>query len=570
MASPKLEATGADNQGDAPAERFNILLVDDQPDGLLALEAILGPLGQNLVRASSGREALRLLLKYDYALILLDVVMPGMDGFETAALIRERDRTRYTPIIFLTAARKGEGPLNRGYETGAVDFIFKPIDAEVLKSKVRVFVDLAKKTQLVLQQQGELRQAQQREHERALSDALARVEAQRLRLEMEAREQQRLWLDALMDQLPAPLLLADPATGQITYASPSAAHLREAVETAPADSPFRAALRGESFQGALVEHEVRGESGAFLLFSRKLPAMHARGETVVICTSDVTALKQTEAQLQHAVKARDEFMSAASHELNTPLTTIVLQLDSLARHLKKVGLGEDPKASKVIGTLSRNVDRLGRLIAELLDVSRIAEGRLKLDLAEVDLTEIVRDVAQRFEEHLARVGCELTLSVDGPAIGTWDRSRLDQVVTNLLTNAMKYAPGKPVEMKVSMEGEVCRFVIKDNGIGIAKENHGRVFERFERAVPTENYAGLGLGLWIVSRIVGEMGGTISLQSGLGEGAVFTVELPRTSNLVRVEPTEEGQAAPPAPGGPIASPTPLSLLASVPKSSEVAS
>src|SRR5207244_13498523 len=116
--------------------RMNILLVDDQPDGLLALEAILGPLDQNLRTASSGREALRLLLKEDYALILLDVVMPGMDGFETAQLIRERERTRYTPIIFLTAARKGEGPLNRGYETGAVDFIFKPIDPEGLRSKV--------------------------------------------------------------------------------------------------------------------------------------------------------------------------------------------------------------------------------------------------------------------------------------------------------------------------------------------------------------------------------------------------------------------------------------------------
>src|SRR5207244_2226301 len=115
----------------------------------LALEAILGPLEQNLVRASSGREALRLMLREDFALILLDVVMPEMDGFETAALIRERERTRYTPIIFLTAARRGEGPLSRGYETGAVDFIYKPIDPEVLRSKVRVFVDLAKKSRLV-------------------------------------------------------------------------------------------------------------------------------------------------------------------------------------------------------------------------------------------------------------------------------------------------------------------------------------------------------------------------------------------------------------------------------------
>jgi signal transduction histidine kinase len=547
-----------------PAPRFNILLVDDQPDGLLALEAILGPLGQNLVRASSGREALRLLLKDDYALILLDVVMPGMDGFETAALIREREKTKYTPIIFLTAARKGEGPLNRGYETGAVDFIYKPIDPDVLKSKVRVFVDLARKTQLVLLQQEALRLAQHREHQRSLAEALARVEADRLRREMEERTAQQQWLEAVLDALPAPLLLTDPRSGMVGFANRAAQPIARQMGAgegalAQPDSPLQQAARGQRFEGLALDWDNEGKPSTLMLTSERLPAMLGRGETVIVSALDITELKRTEAKLQRAVRARDEFMSAASHELNTPLTTIVLQLDSLQRHLKKAGLGEDPKAVKVMGTLTRNVDRLGRLIAELLDVSRIAEGRLKLDLGDVDLSEVVRDVTQRFEEQMSRAGCKLELTMNGPVVGRWDKSRLDQVVTNLLTNAMKYAPGKPVEITVSGDDDIGKFIIKDHGIGIAKENHARVFERFERAVPTENYAGLGLGLWIVSRIVGEMGGTIALDSDAGQGATFTVALPRALGR-----TAEGTAPQ------VTSASPLSMIVALKSAPEVLS
>ena len=570
---------GADSQSLVPADKFNILLVDDQPDGLLALEAILGMLGQNLVRASSGREALRLLLKDDYALILLDVVMPGMDGFETAALIRDRERTKYTPIIFLTAARKGEGPLNRGYETGAVDFIFKPIDAEVLRSKVKVFVDLAKKTDLLRLQAEQLRESQQREHERELSSAVARLEAERMRREMDERMAQQRWMQALLDGLPAPLLLADPETAAIGFANKLAQPIARAVASGEgslgaADSPLVRAARGERFENTQIDWEHDGNASSLLLTSETLPAVHGRKDTVIISALDITELKKAEARLQRAVRARDEFMSAASHELNTPLTTIVLQLDSLARHLKKIGLADDAKSNKVMTTLSRNVDRLGRLIAEMLDVSRIAEGRLRLDLGEVDLSEIVRDVTQRFEEQLLRVGCAVELDIEGPVVGYWDKSRLDQVVTNLLTNAMKYAPGKPVKITCSVSDGAGRFVIKDNGIGIAKEHHGRVFERFERAVPTENYAGLGLGLWIVSRIIQEMGGSIALESEAGQGATFTVVLPLQGarRVPRSDPDDAPAAATNAPAATdVVSTSPMSMVAALPPpASEVSS
>ncbi|TMQ35126.1 MAG: response regulator, partial [Planctomycetota bacterium] len=162
----------------------NILLVDDQPKNLLALEAILAGSGRNLIKAHSGPEALRCLLRDDFALILMDVLMPGMDGFETAALIRERDRSSHTPIIFLTAAGMSETYMFKGYSVGAVDYLFKPIEPEVLRSKVTVFVDLFKKTQEIKRQSEQLRDFEQREHERQLAEAQQRWEAERRQLEV--------------------------------------------------------------------------------------------------------------------------------------------------------------------------------------------------------------------------------------------------------------------------------------------------------------------------------------------------------------------------------------------------
>src|SRR5438445_47789 len=164
--------------------KVNILLVDDQPNNLLALEATLEGLGQNLVKARSGPEALKWLLNNQFAVILLDVLMPGMDGFETAALIRQREKTQRTPIIFLTAIGQSEIHMFKGYSVGAVDYLFKPVVPEILKSKVRVFVELFEKTEEVKRQAGQLREIERQEHERKLAEVKQRWEAERLRLEI--------------------------------------------------------------------------------------------------------------------------------------------------------------------------------------------------------------------------------------------------------------------------------------------------------------------------------------------------------------------------------------------------
>jgi PAS domain S-box-containing protein len=239
-------------------------------------------------------------------------------------------------------------------------------------------------------------------------------------------------------------------------------------------------------------------------------------------------------EAREAVRARDEFLSIASHELKTPLTTLQLQIQGLARKLKS--FVEKPALQGVaarVATSERQVERLTALINNLLDISRITAGRLDLDLEPVDLAAVAREAAARFHEDLARAGCVLELRAEGEYVGEWDRLRLEQIVTNLLTNAAKYGAGRPIEIEVDGGEATARFSIRDHGIGIPAEHQARIFERFERAVSDRHYGGLGLGLWIVRQIVDAFGGTIRVESRAGAGSTFTVLLPRSAQKRRM-------------------------------------
>ncbi len=231
-------------------------------------------------------------------------------------------------------------------------------------------------------------------------------------------------------------------------------------------------------------------------------------------------------RVQEAVRARDEFLSIASHELRTPLTSMHLQMQSLMRtlHDGRQAPSRERLESK-LEVVDRQERRLAKLVDRLLDISRLTAGRLELELEEVDLAALVRDVATRFEEDFRRAGSPLQVRAEGPVIGLWDRMRLEEVVTNLLSNALKYGGGKPVEVFLEARSDRIRLWVRDQGMGIALEDQERVFERFQR-VSDYRQGGLGLGLWIVRRILEAMGGCIHLESRPGAGATFTVELPR--------------------------------------------
>jgi signal transduction histidine kinase len=231
-------------------------------------------------------------------------------------------------------------------------------------------------------------------------------------------------------------------------------------------------------------------------------------------------------QVEQAVRARDEFLSIASHELRTPLTPLKIQMQSLMRKLGPSGASEInwEVVAKMMQSSHRQIERLSRLIDELLDVSRINVGRLKLTVESHDLCQIVKNVVGNISTTNEIAG-PIEIDADHPVVGQWDAFRLEQVVTNLLANAIKYGGGKLIQMSVSTVHNQARLVIQDHGIGIAKQDQTRIFERFERAVSSRHFGGLGLGLFITRQIVNSHGGSISVESEPGMGSRFIVDLP---------------------------------------------
>jgi signal transduction histidine kinase len=230
-------------------------------------------------------------------------------------------------------------------------------------------------------------------------------------------------------------------------------------------------------------------------------------------------------EAQDAVRLRDEFLSVASHELKTPLTLLSLKLQAFARFAGVIEEAPGQRLTRDADIMRRQVRRLAELVEDLLDVSRISSGQLKLELEAMDLSALVREVATRFEPEAERVGCGLVVTTPAAVLGQWDRRRLDQVLCNLLSNALKYGAGKPVYVRVEQDATHCRLRVEDEGIGIAPEATERIFGLYERAVSERHYGGLGLGLYVTRQIVERQGGHVWAESPPGRGATFTVELP---------------------------------------------
>jgi signal transduction histidine kinase len=257
---------------------------------------------------------------------------------------------------------------------------------------------------------------------------------------------------------------------------------------------------------------------------REIRLLEALAGSTAVALANAELLRQ----LRDAVRTRDEFICVASHELKTPLTPLQLQLETLDRGLERGQPVADTR--RVVERLHRQVRRVARLVHNLLDVTAASNGTVQLDREELDLAALVQDVTATFEAELARAGQRLTVLAEAPVKGRWDRRRIEQVVANLLSNAMRFGDGKPVEVAVEVAGEAgdrARITVRDQGRGISADDQRRLFERFARLGPAPDpRGGFGIGLWLARRIVEAHGGTIHLMSGAGAGSTFAVSLPR--------------------------------------------
>jgi signal transduction histidine kinase len=284
--------------------------------------------------------------------------------------------------------------------------------------------------------------------------------------------------------------------------------------------------------------------------------MAVSAATFLVLGASIAERRQAAHDLGNAVEARNTLISVASHELKTPLTTLQLQLHLITRKFTRGPIDEASitMLGSRVASIDRQVSRLGRLIDNLLDVSRINAGKMQLEYDDVDLVAMVREVVGRFEEELSLGGPPVTVRAGVPVSGRWDRMRLDQIVTNLVSNALKYGKNSPVDITVEPGNDpsTARLEVRDHGIGIAEGDLARIFERFERLVSGKQAGGFGLGLWIVREIVQAMGGTISVWSKPGEGTTFTVELPRKPAAEDADsrrPSPEASLSEPGPGQP---------------------
>jgi PAS domain S-box-containing protein len=284
-------------------------------------------------------------------------------------------------------------------------------------------------------------------------------------------------------------------------------------------------------QGRFEEEgwRVRKDGSRFWANAVISPMRDAAGGIVgfVKTTRDLTQSRLMEeerlrlAQAQEAVRLRDEFLSIASHELKTPLTALQLQLQGA----RDRAAATDEALAQKIDRAVKVGDRLAELVDALLDVSRIASGRLKLTLEACDLAAPVREVVDRLRDGASRAGCELAVTAPAAVCGHWDRLRIEQVLTNLISNAIKYAAGQPIQVSAARDGDMAVVQVRDRGPGVPEDRLSRIFERFERAASKRHYGGMGLGLYVARQIVEAHGGTITASNSTGGGACFTVRLP---------------------------------------------
>ncbi len=578
-------------------DRSSILIVDDLPEKLLVFGTVLEDLGQHLVFVNSGSEALREVLHREFAVILLDVNMPDIDGFETASLIRRYKRSAHTPIIFITAYAD-EMQTARGYSLGAVDYILSPVVPEMLRSKVKVFVDLHQMQRRVRRQADERvalaaaesarRLAESNDRRSAFLAHASRVLSGSLDVAVGARELLSLVVPRvaplavlqLVDEGASPQALVasqrgdqPPTTAEVDAAgipAPLHAACCEAMQkqeraTVPAASLRRISgeglalegplalksavavplMIGERVLGVLLVGSHQSEPGTGAQDWAALEELASRAaiafENAHLYRSlraEIVERRAAEAELQEANQRKDEFLAMLSHELRNPLAPIRNALELIRRIAPP-----DPKFTWAGEVMDRQVHHLTRLVEELLDVARISQGKIQLNKEPVDLAAVIAQSVETAQPFIDARGHALTVKVpDTPVWLQGDFARLAQVVSNLLHNAAKYSDdGGRIQLELSVHDGEALIVVRDNGIGMDAELLPRIFDLFAQGARSLDrmQGGLGVGLTLARRLVELHGGRVeAFSEGSRKGAEFHVTIPCVSVVPRDDDTTE--------------------------------
>jgi PAS domain S-box-containing protein len=513
------------NVDSRPAILPKILAVDDRPENLRSLQRILSEINAEIITVASGQEALAQVLRHEFAVILLDVMMPEMDGFETAALIRNHESSRNIPIIFVTAADKNTAYEDQGYCLGAVDYLFKPLQPAILLSKVRVFIEQARQQQLLLDNLQEIQQL---------------------------RDNNALLLSSVGEGI-----LSLDQSGAISFANPAAARLlgiapqrllgtylsdylllTETCQSGEYGLPESLIKRCRAEgQASSDEYTLRHADGHAFPVEYTVSMLHAQQGPdvgVVLAFQDISERKEREA-LEMASKYKSAFLANISHELRTPLHSLLILAKKLAANGEGNLNAEQLKAASIIHHEGQD---LLHLINDILDLSKVEAGKMSLYREAVSLAE----VAQRLQSQFAPLAAEkklhfqLSLGDDLPDTVQTDRQRLQQILKNLLVNAVKFTHQGTVTLSINRVCEAgnsaLAFAVADTGIGIAADKQAAIFESFQQVDQAINrhYEGSGLGLAICRELAALLDGKIAVQSELQQGSCFTFYLPLQAAL----------------------------------------
>jgi PAS domain S-box-containing protein len=504
--------------------RACLLLVDDTPANLVALTAILEASGHQLLTATSGEDALKIALRERLTVVLLDVVMPGMDGFEVARHLKELERTRDVPILFLTALATDVKQIYRAYDVGAVDYIVKPLDAEVVRKKVDVFVSLVRQREQIEQQTAALREVDRREFELALAE-LRMAGDRRYRKLVEGIDHAIGWsmneaFQFTFISRQASRMLGFPLQ-QFLEPGFWEAHLHPEDRQAVLEI-FRRALAGAI--ELVSNHRMLVADGRTLWFHTGVSGEHLDGEAAELhgISIDVTDLKRAEEEAQRATHVREELLAIVAHDLRNPLGSI----RTSANLLERVAAGNEPRIEKTARSIIRSTERMDRLIGDLLDFALIQAGRMTIERQAFGAASLIQESVEMFKPLAATKEVRLDGSAEDDLLLDGDRDRVLQILSNVVGNAVKFTPETgSVALRVRRSGRDGLFAVTDTGPGMTDEDVSRMWNRFWQAKRGRASGGVGLGLSIAKGLVEAHQGRIWVDSSVGVGTTLFFTIP---------------------------------------------